>query len=86
MIHIKEQKHGLNLNSDTELLDTSYSHILSELAKYWIVKDTRYMVWIFNPLQERYRSFYNNNTLYTDKWGTNILETLAHYCFEWCHD
>jgi len=34
MIHIKEQKIGLNLNSDTELLDLSYSHILYELAKH----------------------------------------------------
>jgi len=34
MIHIKEQKFGLNLNSDTELLDVSYTHILYELTKY----------------------------------------------------
>jgi len=34
MIHIKEQKCGLNLNSNTELLDASYSHILNELANY----------------------------------------------------
>jgi len=32
MIHIKEQKASLNLNSDTELLDESYFDILSELA------------------------------------------------------
>jgi len=34
MIHIKEQKTGLNLNSDTELLDESYFDILKELATY----------------------------------------------------
>jgi len=32
MIHIKEQKVGLNLNSDTELLDESYFDILNELS------------------------------------------------------
>jgi len=32
MIHIKEQKEGLNLNSDTELLNESYFDILSELT------------------------------------------------------
>jgi len=32
MIHIKEQSVGLNLNSDTELLDDSYFDILNELA------------------------------------------------------
>jgi len=32
MIHIKEQKKGLNLNSDTELLNESYFDILSELT------------------------------------------------------
>jgi len=32
MIHIKEQKFSLNLNSDTELLDETYSDILNELA------------------------------------------------------
>jgi len=32
MIHIKEQKVGLNLNSDTELLDESYFDILNDLA------------------------------------------------------
>jgi len=32
MIHIKEQKVSLNLNSDTELLDESYFDILDELA------------------------------------------------------
>jgi len=32
MIHIKEQKAGLNLNSDTEMLDDSYFDILNELA------------------------------------------------------
>jgi len=34
MIHIKEQKISLNLNSDTELLDDTYFDILSELAHY----------------------------------------------------
>jgi len=34
MIHIKEQKPGLNLNSDIELLDVSYFDILNELVKY----------------------------------------------------
>jgi len=34
MIHIKEQKVSLNLNSDTELLDESYFDILKELATY----------------------------------------------------
>ncbi|EFN65276.1 hypothetical protein EAG_15259, partial [Camponotus floridanus] len=24
MLHIKEQKHGINLNTDTELLDSAY--------------------------------------------------------------
>jgi hypothetical protein len=33
MIHIKEQKNGLNLNKDTELLDSSYFDILKELAE-----------------------------------------------------
>jgi len=33
MIHIKKQKNGLNLNSDTELLDESYFDILDRLAK-----------------------------------------------------
>jgi len=32
MIHIKEQKVSLNLNSDTELLDGSYFDILNELT------------------------------------------------------
>jgi len=32
MIHIKEQKSGLNLNSDTELLDESSFDILKELT------------------------------------------------------
>jgi len=32
MIHIKEQKNGLNLNSNTELLDESYFNILNGLA------------------------------------------------------
>jgi len=32
MIHIKEQKKGLNLNSDTELLNESYFDILRELT------------------------------------------------------
>jgi len=31
MIHIKKQKNGLNLNSDTELLDESYFDILNGL-------------------------------------------------------
>jgi len=34
MIHIKEQKVSLNLNSDTELLDDSYFDILNELISY----------------------------------------------------
>jgi len=34
MIHIKEQKSGLNLNSDTELFDASYFDVLNELARY----------------------------------------------------
>jgi len=34
MIHIKEQKISLNLNSDTELLDDTYFDILNELAHY----------------------------------------------------
>jgi len=33
MIHIKEQKVGLNLN-DTELIDDSYFDILNKLACY----------------------------------------------------
>jgi len=33
MIYIKKQKDGLNLNSDTELLDDSY-FILNEMAEY----------------------------------------------------
>jgi len=32
MIHIKEQKAGLNLNSDIELLNESYFDILRELT------------------------------------------------------
>jgi len=32
MIHIKEQKAGLNLNSDTELLNESYFDILNKLT------------------------------------------------------
>jgi len=31
-IHIKEQKNGINLNTDTELLDKSYFDILDEFA------------------------------------------------------
>jgi len=31
MIHIKEQKASLNLNSDTELLDESYFDILKAM-------------------------------------------------------
>jgi len=34
MIHIKEQKVSLNLNSDTELLDDSYFDILNELISH----------------------------------------------------
>jgi len=34
MIHIKEQKVSLNLNSDTEFLDDTYFDILNELAHY----------------------------------------------------
>jgi len=34
MIHIKEQKISLNLNSDTELLDDSYFDILNELISH----------------------------------------------------
>jgi len=34
MIHIKEQKVSLNLNSDTELLDESYFDILYELTNH----------------------------------------------------
>jgi len=34
MIHIKEQKAGLNLNSDTELLNESYFDILNELTSH----------------------------------------------------
>jgi len=34
MIHIKEQKVSLNLNSDTELLDQSYFDILNELTNH----------------------------------------------------
>jgi len=34
MIHIKQQKVSLNLDSDTELLDESYFDILSELANH----------------------------------------------------
>jgi len=33
MLHIKEQKNGINLHKDTELLDESYSGILSDLSK-----------------------------------------------------
>jgi len=32
MIHIKEQKAGLNLNSDTDLLNESYFDILNKLT------------------------------------------------------
>jgi len=34
MIHIKEQKVSLNLNSDTELLDESYFDILYKLISH----------------------------------------------------
>jgi len=33
MIHIREQKNGLNLKKDTELLEESYFDILDRLAK-----------------------------------------------------
>jgi len=33
MIHIKEQKHGINLNNDTELLNDTYFDILDKLSK-----------------------------------------------------
>jgi len=33
MIHIKEQKNGLNLNKDTELVNESYFNILDKFAK-----------------------------------------------------
>jgi len=33
MIHIKEQKNGLKLNKDTEMLDLSYFNILDKLTK-----------------------------------------------------
>lgn len=32
MIHIKEQKNGLNSQKDTELLDGAYFDVLGELA------------------------------------------------------
>jgi len=32
MLHIKEQKHGINNNTDTELLDEAYFDILDEIA------------------------------------------------------
>jgi len=35
MIHIKEQNVSLNLNSDTELLDESYSDILGQGKSSW---------------------------------------------------
>lgn len=34
MLHIKEQKNGLNLNKDTEMLSDSYSDILDRLATF----------------------------------------------------
>jgi len=33
MIHIREQKNGLNLKEDTELLEESYFNILDKLTK-----------------------------------------------------
>jgi len=32
-IHIKEQKNGINLNNDTELLDDAYFDILDKLSE-----------------------------------------------------
>ena len=34
MIHIKEQKHGINNNTDTDLLDNAYFDILDEIANF----------------------------------------------------
>lgn len=34
MIHIKEQKNGINLKTDTELLDSAYFDIINELSKF----------------------------------------------------
>lgn len=34
MIHIKEQKHGINNNTDTELLNSAYFDILEEIANF----------------------------------------------------
>jgi len=37
MIHIKEQKNGLNLMKDTELLDNSYFNIFDDIRKHkWL--------------------------------------------------
>jgi len=33
MMHIKQQKNGINLNNDTELLDDAYFDILDKLSK-----------------------------------------------------
>jgi len=33
MIHIREQKNGLNLKKNTKLLEESYFNILNKLAK-----------------------------------------------------
>lgn len=33
MLHIKEQKNGINANKDTELLNSSYFDILQKLSK-----------------------------------------------------
>jgi len=33
MIHIKEQKNGINLKTDTELLDEAYFNLLDRISK-----------------------------------------------------
>jgi hypothetical protein len=33
MIHVKEQKNSINLNQDTEMLDSTYFDLLKNLAK-----------------------------------------------------
>jgi hypothetical protein len=33
MIHIKEQKNSINLNEDTELMNSTYFDVLKDLAK-----------------------------------------------------
>jgi len=37
-IHIKEQKNGLNLNTDTEFLDECYFSILDRLVETYLKK------------------------------------------------